>query len=40
MTRQLAQAGKILGIALLDHIVIGDGTYASLLDLGYLEEDP
>jgi DNA repair protein RadC len=32
VTRQLAQAGKLLGIAVLDHIVIGDGRYASFVE--------
>ena len=29
MTRRLAEAGEILGIEVLDHIIIGDGTYFS-----------
>ncbi|MEG1585023.1 MAG: DNA repair protein RadC, partial [Anaerovorax sp.] len=28
-TKRLAEAGKILGINVLDHIIIGDGTYIS-----------
>jgi DNA repair protein RadC len=34
VTRRLEEAGKILGIELLDHIVIGDGRYVSLKELG------
>jgi DNA repair protein RadC len=36
LTRRLAEAGELLGIPVLDHIVIGRGTYASLRDLGLL----
>lgn len=34
ITRRLAEAGKILGIEVVDHIIIGDGTYVSLKDKG------
>ena len=34
VTRRLDEAGKILGIELLDHIVIGDGRYVSLKERG------
>ena len=30
VTRRLVEAGDILGIAVLDHVIIGDGTYVSL----------
>lgn len=30
VTRRLVEAGDILGITVLDHVVIGDGTYVSL----------
>lgn len=30
ITRRLVQAGKLLGIPVLDHVVIGDGRYVSL----------
>ncbi|RJX17706.1 MAG: DNA repair protein RadC [Ammonifex sp.] len=30
MTKRLIQAGEILGIEVLDHIIIGDGTFISL----------
>lgn len=36
ITRRLAEAGELLGIELLDHIIIGDRTSVSLKELGYL----
>ena len=33
VTRQLAEAGRALGIPVLDHIVVGRGTYASLAEV-------
>ena len=36
LTTRLHQAGLILGIDDIDHIVIGDGRYVSLRDLGRL----
>lgn len=30
MTKRLAQAGKILGIELLDHVIVGHGSYRSM----------
>ena len=35
-TERLIQAGSLLGIRVLDHVVIGDGRYASMLNEGYL----
>ena len=35
-TRQLAEAGKILGIKLLDHLIIGKEGYYSFADKGLL----
>jgi DNA repair protein RadC len=34
LTRALVQAGKLLDIELLDHIIIGHGKYASLKEMG------
>ena len=34
ITRELAQAGKLLGIELLDHVVIGGDRFVSLKELG------
>jgi DNA repair protein RadC len=30
VTRRLVDAGKLLGIPLLDHVVLGEGRYVSL----------
>ncbi len=38
MTRKLVEAGKIMGIEVLDHVIIGDpGKHYSFLDAGQLE---
>jgi DNA repair protein RadC len=34
ITRRLVEGGKLLGIEIVDHIIIGDGKYASLKDRG------
>ena len=36
VTRQIAQAGHIMEIPVLDHIIIGDGNFTSLCELGYV----
>ncbi len=36
LTRRLAQAGELLGIRVLDHVIIGAKTYYSLADNGVL----
>lgn len=36
LTRRLGSAARLLGISLLDHVVIADGGYASLAELGSL----
>lgn len=36
VTRRLVEAGKIMGIEILDHIIIGDGKHTSLKEEGYL----
>ena len=36
-TKRLINAGKILGIRVLDHIVIGDGVYRSMKAMGVLD---
>jgi DNA repair protein RadC len=35
-THRLVDAGNILGIDVLDHIIIGDGKYISLQELGMM----
>ncbi|WP_067617538.1 RadC family protein [Alicyclobacillus acidiphilus] len=37
VTKRLMDAGKVLGIDVLDHIVIGDGRFVSLRAGGYME---
>lgn len=36
VTKRLAEAGKIIGIDVLDHIIVGDETYTSLKEKGYI----
>ncbi|MBB6674239.1 RadC family protein [Cohnella nanjingensis] len=36
LTRRLSEAGELIGIELLDHLVIGDNRYVSLKELGSL----
>lgn len=36
ITRRLKEAGELLGVGLLDHLIIGDGNYTSLRERGYL----
>jgi DNA repair protein RadC len=36
ITRRLSEAGEILGIALLDHVIVGRCGYTSLKELGHL----
>ena len=37
VTKRLVEAGRVLGIEVLDHIVIGDGRFVSLRAEGYLD---
>src|SRR5690625_2115959 len=36
VTRRLVEAGKIMGIEVLDHLVIGNNCFISLKEKGYL----
>ncbi len=36
VTRRLVQASEYLGIRVLDHVIVGDGTYASFKEAGLL----
>lgn len=36
ITKRIAEAGKIIGVELLDHIIIGDKCYTSLKEKGYV----
>src|SRR5699024_7788628 len=38
ITRRLTEAGKIMGIELLDHIILGDGSYVSLKEMYFASE--
>lgn len=35
-TEELEKASKIMGITLCDHVIIGDGCYTSLKEIGKL----
>lgn len=37
ITRDLCWAGRIMAIRILDHLIIGEGTYSSLADLGHIQ---
>lgn len=36
VTRKLVEAGKIIGIEVLDHIVMGEDEFVSLKEKGYI----
>ena len=36
ITRRLKEAGEILGLKILDHIIVGDGDYCSFVEKGLL----
>jgi DNA repair protein RadC len=36
VTRQLVEAGRIVGIPVLDHVVVGDGRYVSFVEAGLM----
>jgi DNA repair protein RadC len=36
LTRRLAEAGDLIGVRVLDHVIFGDGRYVSLKDRGLL----
>ncbi len=36
LTERLGQAAKLLGLSLIDHVVVADGGYASLAEMGKL----
>ena len=39
LTERLCSSGKLLGIEVADHIIIGDGRYVSLRERGYIAAD-
>lgn len=36
LTRRLVEAGRLIGVDVLDHILIGDGRYVSVRERGWL----
>ncbi len=38
ITERLVDAGEIIGIKVLDHVVIGDDTYTSMMEKGYIKK--
>jgi DNA repair protein RadC len=40
LTARLCQAGRVMGIPILDHIVVGDGRYESLRERGVVFDSP
>jgi DNA repair protein RadC len=38
ITERLVQAGDIVGIKVLDHVIIGENTYASMMEKGYIKK--
>jgi len=36
VTRRVRESGKLLGVELLDHIIIGDQTYVSFIEQGFM----
>lgn len=36
LTKRLVEVGNLIGIPLLDHMIIGDGSYVSLKERGYI----
>jgi DNA repair protein RadC len=36
ITRRLREAGEVMGVKVLDHIIIGDGAYVSFVSQGYM----
>src|SRR5581483_11769774 len=40
MTQRLVAAGELVGIQVLDHLVIGENSYFSFADSGYIKKSP
>jgi DNA repair protein RadC len=38
ITKRLVETGKIIGIKVIDHIIIGDGRYISLIDKKFIKQ--
>jgi DNA repair protein RadC len=39
ITQRLMNAGEIVGIKVLDHVIIGDNTYTSMMEEGYIKKN-
>jgi DNA repair protein RadC len=39
LTRSLQEAGRLLGLRVLDHVVMGENDFTSMLDAGLMEEE-
>jgi DNA repair protein RadC len=39
VTERLVQSGEIIGIRVLDHVIIGDNTYISMMEKGYIRKN-
>ena len=38
ITERLVDVGEIVGIKVLDHVIIGDGKYTSMMEKGYMKK--
>ena len=38
VTRRVTDAGRLLGIPLLDHVIVGDGCFVSMRSMGHLTD--
>ncbi|MEW6600721.1 MAG: DNA repair protein RadC [Nitrospirota bacterium] len=36
ITKRLVETGKVIGINVIDHVIVSDGTYLSLMEKGYI----
>jgi DNA repair protein RadC len=39
ITRKIMQAGEIVGIHVIDHVIIGKGNYFSMKDAGFMDQN-
>ena len=38
ITERLVNAGEVVGIKVLDHVIIGDGQFTSMMEKGYIKK--
>ncbi|WP_367183500.1 JAB domain-containing protein [Sporosarcina sp.] len=36
VTKRLCEVGELLGVSVLDHLIVGENSYLSLKDKGYM----